>query len=83
MPESEINKYSAHLIQVMAAVLLDEAGINSKYLKTRLRWLGDSYQKYLRNTDELAAQHCLALGPRLKNFPDEVYYTANIDETRY
>ena len=81
MPESEISKYSAHSIRVMAAVLLDEAGKDSKYLKTRLRWLGDSYQKYLRNTDELAAQHCLTLGPRLKNLLDEVYYTANIIET--
>ena len=48
MTDEEISRYSAHSIRVTAAVLLDEAGKDGKYIQTRIRWLGDSFKLYLR-----------------------------------
>ena len=57
LTESEINKFSAHSLQVWGCVLLSEAGANSDFIKARLRWLGDSYQMYLRDTAVINEQH--------------------------
>ena len=57
MPEEEIKRFTPHSIRVTAAVLLSQAGKKAHYIKIRLRWLGDSYQLYLRNTDGIASQH--------------------------
>ncbi len=46
----ELKRYSAHSLWVWAHVLLDEAGKLLDYIKKRLRWLGDSFRMYLRNT---------------------------------
>jgi hypothetical protein len=46
----ELEWYSAHSLRVWAWVLLDEAGKLPDYIKKRLRWLGDSFKMYLRDT---------------------------------
>ena len=57
MPEHEISLFSAHSIRVWACVLLDEAGKKSNFIQSRLRWMGDSYKMYLRDTDVISEQH--------------------------
>ncbi len=42
--------YSTHSLRVWACVLLDEVGKLPDYIKKRLRWLGDSFRMYLRDT---------------------------------
>ncbi len=46
----ELKQYSAHSLRVWACVLLNEAGKLPDYIKKRLRWLGDSFRMYLRDT---------------------------------
>ncbi len=48
--KEEEQQYSAHLLQIWACVLLDEAGKLPDYIKKRLRWMGDSFRMYLRDT---------------------------------
>ena len=45
----------------MVAVLLHEAGKDWSYIKLQLRWLGDYFQIYLRNSTRIYAQHTAAL----------------------
>ncbi len=42
LTRDEIMHFSSHLIRVWAVVLLDEAGMNPGFIKSRLRWMGDS-----------------------------------------
>ena len=42
-------------------MLLDEAGMNPDFMKSRLRWMGESYRLYLRNTSILQQKHVHAL----------------------
>ncbi len=56
----ELSQFSAHMIRVSAAVLLQIADKPADYIKLRLRWEGDSYRVYLRNTSVLAYQHLKA-----------------------
>jgi hypothetical protein len=51
MSKSEIQKYSSHSIRVWACVILDEAGKSASFIKARLRWLGESFRTYLRDTN--------------------------------
>ena len=44
-----------------ACVLLEEAGKSPDYIKKRLRWMGDSFWMYLRNTRVIQDQHREAL----------------------
>jgi hypothetical protein len=46
----ELKRYSAHSLRVWACILLDKAGKLPDYIKKRLRWLGDSFRMYLRDT---------------------------------
>ncbi len=46
----KLKRYSAHSLRVWACVLLNEAGKLPDYIKKRLRWLGDSFRMYLRDT---------------------------------
>jgi hypothetical protein len=46
----KLKQYSAHSLQGWACVLLDEARKLPDYIKKRLRWLGDSFWMYLRDT---------------------------------
>ena len=55
--DSELSQYSAHMLRVSACVLLQQANKADHYIKMRLRWAGESYQVYLRNTPILASQH--------------------------
>jgi hypothetical protein len=46
----ELKRYSTHSLRVWACVLLNEAGKLPDFIKKRLRWLGDSFRMYLRDT---------------------------------
>ena len=53
--------YLAHSIRVWACVELDEAGKPPEFIKKQLRWLGESYRVYLRDTMKISSQHVKAL----------------------
>ena len=57
----ELKRYSAHSLRVWACILLDKAGKLPDYIKKRLRWLGDSFRMYLRDTAIIQHQHIDAL----------------------
>ncbi len=59
--KGELKRYSAHSLCVWACVLLDEVGKSPEYIKKRLRWLGDSFRMYLRDTSIIQHQHVDAL----------------------
>jgi hypothetical protein len=59
--KAEEQQYSAHSLQVWACVLLDEANKSPDYIKKRLRWMGDSFRMYLRDTCVIQDQHRKAL----------------------
>ena len=61
MPEDELKRFSSHSGRVWALVLLDEAGMTPDFMKSRLRWMGDSYRLYLRDTSILQQKHVEAL----------------------
>ncbi len=65
-------RYSAHSIRVWACVLLDEAGKSPDYRKKRLRWMGDSFRMYLRDTHVIQDQHRKALQASSKEVMDLV-----------
>lgn len=60
-PKEELTKYSAHSLRVWACVLLDEQKKPPEFIKKRLRWMGDSFRMYLRDTDTISRQHLDAL----------------------
>ena len=59
--KEELMLYSCHSLRVWAAVLLHEAGKLPDFIKKRLRWLGESYRIYLRDTLKTGQQHNDAL----------------------
>lgn len=59
--KDDLGKISAHSGRVWALVLLDEAGKKPDFMKSRLRWLGDSYRHYLRDTAAINKMHNKAL----------------------
>lgn len=61
MPPEERQKYSAHSLRVWACVLLDQANKSPSFIKQRLRWLGESYRLYLRDTLHQSQSHQAAL----------------------
>ena len=61
-----INKISAHSIRVWACVSMHEAGRDPTFIKKRLRWLGDSYLLYLRDTPKTATKHKDSLSEALQ-----------------
>ena len=52
LTEDEIQKFSAHSIRVWACVLLSEAGMKPDFIKSCLRWMGESYRTYLQDTEK-------------------------------
>lgn len=66
MPKEEVKKYTCHSFRVWACVLLSEAGKSPDFIKDRLRWMGDSYRTYLRDTAVINQQHNDALAPASK-----------------
>ena len=61
MTKEDLMRFSAHTFRVWACVLLDEAGQKPAFIQKRLRWLGDSYKIYLRDTQAINEQHRDAL----------------------
>jgi hypothetical protein len=61
LSEDEIKRLSLHSGQVWALVILDEAGMSPDFMKSRLRWMGESYRLYLRNKSVLQQKHVDAL----------------------
>ena len=61
MPKDTLPKYSCRSIRVWACVCLDEAGKSPDFIKKRLRWMGESYRVYLRDTNKVNEQHKDAL----------------------
>ncbi len=61
LTSDELKRFSSHSGRVWAVVLLDQAGKTPDFIKSRLRWLGDSYRSYLRDTDNIQQQHLTAL----------------------
>jgi hypothetical protein len=57
--EDTIKHYSSHSGQVWA--LLDKAGMTPNFMKSCLRWMGESYRLYLRDTSILRQKHVDAL----------------------
>lgn len=61
MSDEDRQKYSAHSLRVWACVLLDQAKKPPSFIKQRLRWQGDSYRLYLRDTLHQSHSHRDAL----------------------
>ena len=61
LTKDEISRFSSHSGRVWAVVLLDEAGMNPDFIKSRLRWMGESYRLYLSDTAILQRKHIAAL----------------------
>eukprot|EP00985_Skeletonema_marinoi_P012069 scaffold5758_cov69-Skeletonema_marinoi.AAC.4 len=59
--KKELSRYTAHSFRVWAAVLLDEQGKQPTFIKSRLRWMGDSFMLYLRDTMKMNELHREAL----------------------
>jgi hypothetical protein len=57
----DLSKYSAHLLQVLACVLLDKSGKSPDYICKQLFWLGDSFCMYLCNKRVIQDEHCECL----------------------
>jgi hypothetical protein len=66
----KLKPYSAHSLRVWACVLLIKAGKLPDYIKKRLRWLGDSFRMYLRDTAIIQHQHADALLAALQEVMD-------------
>jgi hypothetical protein len=56
--KADLLRYLAHLLRVWACVLLDEAGTSPEFIMSRLRWMGNSFRMYLRNTGIIQDKHC-------------------------
>ncbi len=61
MPKDDLKRFSSHLGRVWALVLLDEAGTTPNFMKLQLRWMGESYRLYFRDTSILQQKHIYAL----------------------
>ncbi len=57
----DLNKFSAHSLQVWACVLLGKADKSPNYICKQLCWLGDSFCMYLHDTRAIQDTHCKAL----------------------
>jgi hypothetical protein len=53
--------FSSHSTRVWAVVLLDEAGMNTDFIKSQLCWMGNPYRLYLQDTTVLQTKHISAL----------------------
>jgi hypothetical protein len=61
LTKDEISHFFPYSGRVWAVVLLDEAGMNPDFIKSWLRWMGESYRLYLRDTAILQQKHIAAL----------------------
>jgi hypothetical protein len=60
LTRDEIMRFSSHSGRVWTIVILDEAGMLPDFIKSRLRWMGDSYRLYLQGTSILQHKHLKA-----------------------
>ena len=60
--------FSSHSGRIWAIILLDKAGMNPNFIKSQLRWMGDSYRLYLQDTAVLQHKHITALDKALDEF---------------
>ena len=61
LTDKELKKFFSHSGRVWALVLLDEAGMTPDFMKSHLRWMGESYRLYLWDTSTLQYKHVDAL----------------------
>ena len=54
---SDLQQYSAHSLRVWACVLLGKAGMTPEFIMARLRWMGNSFRMYLRDTGIIQDKH--------------------------
>jgi len=83
--KEELSKYSSHSFRVWACVILDEQGMPPDFIKKRLRWLGESYRVYLRDTnkiDEMQLEALRASASRTMEFVNEVQEDQSLIELR-
>ena len=57
LTKANLSRYSAHLLQVWACVLLDKAGMSPKFIKSLLQIMGNSFQMYLHDTGVIRDKH--------------------------
>jgi hypothetical protein len=57
MSKEELLRFSAHSLRVWACVLLDEAGMSPDFIMSGLRWMGNSFRMYLRDTGMIQDKH--------------------------
>jgi hypothetical protein len=55
--KANLSRYSAHSLRVWACVLLDEAGMSPEFIMAHLRWMGNSFRMYLRDTGIIQDKH--------------------------
>ena len=77
--KAELSKFSAHMIRVSAAVLLQIAEKPAHFIKMRLRWESETYRMYLRNTSVIAMKHLEANVSA--NLAEKAYNLANVGDT--
>ena len=57
MTKGELSRFSVHSLQVWACVLLDKAGMSPEFIMSRLQWMGNLFQLYLRDTGMIQDKH--------------------------
>ncbi len=55
--DAKLQRCFAHSLQVWACVLLVEAGMTPEFIMARLRWMGNSFRMYLRDTGIIQDKH--------------------------
>jgi len=70
MSSVERARYSAHSLRVWACVLLDELGMSPHFIMSRLRWMGNSFRMYLRDTNVIQEKHLDILHAALQELID-------------
>ena len=77
--KKDLMMYSCHSIRVWACVCLDEAGMPPDFIKKRLRWLGESYRVYLRDTNKINDLHNTALKKSAKTAVELIRFIHSTD----
>ena len=57
MSKVNIARNSAHSLRIWACVLLDESGMSPHFIMLRVRWMGNSFCMYLRDTNVIQDKH--------------------------
>ena len=55
--KADLLRYLAHLLRVWACALLDEAEMSPEFIMSHLRWMGNSFRIYLRDTGIIQDKH--------------------------